>query len=364
MVPAGSNPLAVIAERWLGDLQTLASAPELNRLDAIGLLEARSVCFDLRVQPGRSPGGNCRFLQSGDGMIAVQLSREEDWALLPAWLQVDARVDSWSDVESLVGFRSRHDLLRQGIDLGLAVAGIDETLKAPDFAELRPDFGPGQRRQTNPRVFDLSTLWAGPLCGQLLRLAGAEVTRIESQHRPDPSALTNAAFHEHLNRGKSVRTVDFRSTEQKRAFMDVLCDVDIVIESARPRALPQLGIDPHALLARFPHLTWVSITAYGRRPFDGMRIGFGDDVGIAAGLSTLLHAGTGSWDVVGDAIADPLTGLRAAALALASFNQGTGRLIDVCLAGCVHEAINAASRDSGRSGLIDRLAQWHHGARC
>ncbi|MBM4204049.1 MAG: CoA transferase [Gammaproteobacteria bacterium] len=360
MVPASSNPLAVTAVCWLDTLKQLASTAELNRLDAIELLEARSVLFDLYAQPGRSPGGSCRFLRTTDGVIALHLSRDDDWALLPAWFQVDQAIHAWDGIETAVAERSRHELLPQGIDLGLAVACTDEKLPASGT----PPLVPSSRILKKPRVLDLSTLWAGPLCGQLLWLAGADVTRIESRSRPDPSHSTNSAFHEHLNGGKRLQTVDFHSAHEINEFIGSLRHVDIVIESARPRALPQLGIDPRKMLERFPHLTWVSITAYGRQPFDGMRIGFGDDVGIAAGLSTLLHEHTGTWDVVGDAIADPLTGIRAAGLALSSFCNGGGQLIDVHLVGCVQEAIEIASRDHGRSGLISDLAQWHHTTRC
>ena len=37
-------------------------------------------------------------------------------------------------------------------------------------------------------VADLSSMWAGPLCGQLLARAGATVVKVETRGRPDGTA--------------------------------------------------------------------------------------------------------------------------------------------------------------------------------
>ncbi len=360
MVPAGSNPLAGFAQADLGRLQHLVGRSALDPLTAVELIEARSDYLDLHTQPGASPAGYCRFLQATDGPIAIHLSRDEDWELLPAWLQTGSSPTDWQSLVHEVSTLQRDTLLQQGIDLGLAVASPDERPQGRPF----PRFQDGRTLSRPPRILDLSTLWAGPLSGQLLRLGGAEVTKVDSAHRPDGARSGNQGFYAHLNGGKVHRVVDFRDASERAAFIESLAHFDIVIESARPRALPQLGIDPKSLLATYPLLTWVSITAYGRTAFNGMRVGYGDDVGIASGLSRALHAVTGNWNVVGDALADPLTGIRAAVSALESYAAGGGQLLDISLSATVIAAMEFSRETLGKQGFNAALANWWQEASC
>jgi crotonobetainyl-CoA:carnitine CoA-transferase CaiB-like acyl-CoA transferase len=99
-------------------------------------------------------------------------------------------------------------------------------------------------------------------------------------------------------------------------------EAGIVIESSRPRALARFGLDAAAAAAS--GTTWVSITAYGRA---SNRVGFGDDVAAGAGLVAGDVDGTPLF--VGDAIADPLTGLTAAVLAATAPSGGS--LLDISM---------------------------------
>ena len=117
-----------------------------------------------------------------------------------------------------------------------------------------------------------------------------------------------------------------RGREQLRLLIE---RADIVVESSRPRALAQLGLDAASLVRALPGLTWVSITGYGRCEPEAGWVAFGDDAAVAAGLVALGSDGTPVF--CGDAIADPLTGLHAAVAALASWLTGGGRLLDVAL---------------------------------
>ena len=62
-----------------------------------------------------------------------------------------------------------------------------------------------------------------------------------------------------------------------------------------------------------------------------MRIGFGDDCAVAGGLVDIDANGSPAF--VGDAIADPLTGARAAAVALRALALASAGLYDISLAG-------------------------------
>ena len=117
-----------------------------------------------------------------------------------------------------------------------------------------------------------------------------------------------------------------------------------MIESSRPRALAQLGIDAEALVGE--GLVWVSITGYGRREPEGNWIAYGDDAAAASGLA----AATGDPDAplfCGDAIADPLTGLHAAVAALAHLRAGEGALLELALRDVTAHCLGLASARDG-----------------
>jgi crotonobetainyl-CoA:carnitine CoA-transferase CaiB-like acyl-CoA transferase len=81
----------------------------------------------------------------------------------------------------------------------------------------------------------------------------------------------------------------------------------------------------------------VSITADGR---ESPRVGFGDDVAAGAGL--VASDDRGEPVFCGDALADPLTGLVAAELALSAPEQGRGRLFDVSMTAVVASTLTGA----------------------
>jgi crotonobetainyl-CoA:carnitine CoA-transferase CaiB-like acyl-CoA transferase len=82
----------------------------------------------------------------------------------------------------------------------------------------------------------------------------------------------------------------------------------------------------------------VSITAAGRA---AERVGFGDDVAAGAGLVAWTDAGTPVF--VGDAIADPLTGLAAAVLAMTAPGDGAGVLWDLAMADVVAATLSPST---------------------
>ena len=101
----------------------------------------------------------------------------------------------------------------------------------------------------------------------------------------------------------------FADPEGRRRLGDLVRAADVVIEASRPRALAQLGLAPGDLGPDGPTV-WVSITGHGRSGAVADRVGFGDDAAAAGGLV----AWTADGPVFGgDAVADPLTGLAAAA---------------------------------------------------
>ena len=110
----------------------------------------------------------------------------------------------------------------------------------------------------------------------------------------------------------------------------LLVGADVVLEASRPRALEQLGLDARALVAGGGPRVWASITGHGRTGSERDRVGFGDDAAVAGGL---VAWGEQRPHFVADAVADPATGLIAAAAVVDALAQGGRWLLDISLAG-------------------------------
>lgn len=357
-------PLAACADGALMALASLAPHGALDGVSGARLLgERAAISAFMRAGPV-SPGGSCRLLEAADGWFAANLTRDDDWALVPAWLEADAE-PGWELVRSSARSKTVQELVERGRLLGLAVAADEAPGKAgcgwfrgtcPPLP-LPPLSGGGGSSLRSPVVVDLSSLWAGPLCGHLLQKCGARVIKVESPRRPDGARRGPAAFYDLMNAGKLSVAID-PATLQGRAHLRALIGkADIVIESSRPRALRQFGLDPETLLRDNRGLTWISITGHGRGEPQENWVAFGDDAGVAAGLSQLMHQATAQRLICGDAIADPLTGLHAALAAWCGFLGGGAGLISVALCGVVRHCIQF-DLPASEQELRERQRSW------
>jgi hypothetical protein len=293
-------------------------------LDTAALLGERAAIAGFSRQGRRSCGGATELLRSGDGAwIAASLARPDDVDLVPAWL-------GGTDLATGVATRGADDVVAAAIELGIPCSRLGEVqATGPAFSAVALATGPARPALTEARVVDLSSLWAGPLCGHVLTLAGAgNVIKVESTRRPDGARRGPPAFFDLLHAGQRSVVLDLDERADVERLRALLLTADIVIESSRPRALAQLGIDA-ATTAAASGAVWVSITGHGRDPGGAGRVAFGDDAAVAGGLV----AGTPEDPVFcADAVADPLTGLVAAAVAMDRFAAGGAWLVDVAMA--------------------------------
>jgi hypothetical protein len=280
----------------------------------------RSADLELNM-PGRiSPNGHCRLIEASDGWIAVNLAREDDVNAVPAWTGCALDADPWQAIQEAALTRTAAELLEGAVLLQLPVSIVGEARGDTPFPDLRP------ARRTSGKVIDISALWAGPLCGGLLAEAGLEVIKVEAPNRPDPTPAHLPNLDQRLNGRKMRLPMDLAGEELAR----LIDEARILITSARPLALERLGLTPERLFARNPDLLWIAITAHGFAGDGAGRVGFGDDCAAAGGL---VHWEAGVPSFMGDALADPLTGVRAATLAFSALADGDAGLLDVSLSG-------------------------------
>lgn len=329
----GPPALLVDGVAALGERIATRSA-ELGRaveLDWLALLGERAALAGLARAGTTSCGGGTRLLSTADGWMAVALTRPSDLDLLPAWLGVEVVADDpWAPVAARLAAQRSADVLAQATLLGLPVSALGERTPRADAGVHAQPHGPAPPTATlqGVRVVDLSGLWAGPLCASLLGSAGADVIKVESTQRPDGGRRANRRFFDVLNGGKRSVCLDLVSASGRTDLARLVAAADVVVEAARPRALEQLGIVATEVLAgEAGPRVWVSITGHGRA---SPRVAFGDDAAVAGGL--VVDDGSGPC-FCADAVADPVTGLAAAAAALDALAQGGRWLLDVAMAG-------------------------------
>lgn len=291
-----------------------------------GLVGERAALLGLPAPGIVSSNGACRLVRTLDGWLAVNLPRPEDRAMVPALLGAEiAADDPWLALEAMLPSLTVAQALEQSRLLGLAVTAVGETA-APARSEAASAPGRGRAWPRAPRVIDLSALWAGPLCGGLLAQAGCEVLKVDTIQRPDTTRARSAAFDDLLNGGKRRWRVDMNDTDDRARLADLLSTADVVVTSARPRAMSWLS----DIVRR--ECCWIAICAH---PCDPDRIGFGDDCAAAGGLVAFAD---GMPAFIGDATADPLAGLAAAATAFRALALRLGGRHDVALATVAAEA--------------------------
>jgi len=298
----------------------------------------RSAFMSLHAPGVASANGRARLLQAEDGWIAVNLARADDLDLLPPWLEVEVSRDPWPSVQAACAGRLASDLLVRARLLGLPVSIVGETRSCgllPPTVRMAP--AREDVRTRSLRVVDISSLWAGPLCGSVFADMGATVTKVESRTRPE-SHVGSPEFFARFNRGKARLTLDFSDPIDLARLQALVTEADVFITSARPRAFEGLGLAPKSVFARNPGLTWIAVTGHGCLGRDADRVAFGDDAAAAGGLVRWTGATPGFF---GDASADPLTGLAAAFAGLNGIVAGGGVVVDAAMARVSAGALDA-----------------------
>ncbi|MEV0685450.1 CoA transferase [Nocardia sp. NPDC050378] len=340
--PDHSRAAIVSRARLVADSFTAATGVPID----VGIeLAGRAAQLGLSRRGRISAGGATRLLEASDGWCALTLARAGDWAAVPALVATadygtapgpDIRAsstadsvvaDAWKAITRWSAQRPATDVVARARLLGLPAAVLGEQAPARPIVRRIGPAG-AARTPAGCLVVDLSSMWAGPLCGRLLRQAGATVIKVESPSRPDGTRAGAPAFFDWMNAGKLCYATDF---DDARLLRELLLRADVVLESSRPAALTRRGLGPE-LPAR-PGRVWARITAHGTG-HGAHWTGFGDDAAVAGGL---VAVGAGGPYFCADAVADPLTGLKAARAVVESLARGGGELIELSLSAVAAE---------------------------
>ncbi|MFM8520018.1 MAG: CaiB/BaiF CoA transferase family protein, partial [Solirubrobacterales bacterium] len=198
-------------------------------------------------------------------------------------------------------------------------------------------------------VLDLTRLFPGGFCTQLLADFGADVIKVEDtgagdyirQAPPfyggelDPGQTSSALFLS-LNRNKRSIRLDLKSDGGREAFLRLAESADVLVEGFRPGVTARLGVDYETIRKVNPGIVYCSITGYGQ---DGpLRDRAGHDINYQAQVGILGLTGAAGGPPVQPAVqvGDLGGGALPAAFGIltALFEKqrsGQGQLVDISM---------------------------------
>ena len=195
------------------------------------------------------------------------------------------------------------------------------------------------------RVLDLSRVFAGPLCGQVLADFGAEVVKVEHPGRGDDTrdwgmriGKTETTYYNSMNRNKRSITLDLQSKEGVQIVYELLPKFDVVIHNFKTGGAEKLGLGYEQLKAIKPDLIYCAISGYDTSGPEAKRPGYDLVIQGEAGLMALNGEADQPPLKFGVAVVDLMTGMYAAQAVLAALfrreRKGLGQLIEMALYDC------------------------------
>ena len=220
-------------------------------------------------------------------------------------------------------------------------------------------------------VLDLSEWIAGPYATRLFADAGADVIKLERPggdpsrgvgpfHGGAPHPEKSGTFF-YFNANKRSLVLDLKQPAAQDAFLRLVDQADLVVESFRPGVLDRLGVGWDRIHARKPEIALVSLSPFGQRsPYQDYKL-----------TDLVLYGMCGEMYSMGVQDAEPIgmygtaalveCGASAAAAAMAALTvtetQGIGQHVDLALADIQfngadrRHATQIGSQFSGRMSL-------------
>ena len=190
-------------------------------------------------------------------------------------------------------------------------------------------------------VLDLTRVLAGPYCTMMLADFGANVIKIEVPGKGDDTRafgpLKNGAsmYYANVNRNKKGVTLNLKSPEGKKLFLEMVKKADVVVENYRPGVMDRLGLGYEELRKINPAIIYASVSGFGHYGPYHERAGY-DIVGQAiSGLMSTTGWPDSAPTRTGTAIADVMGGISCCVGILAAYinrlKTGEGEKVDVAL---------------------------------
>lgn len=196
------------------------------------------------------------------------------------------------------------------------------------------------------RVLDLSWIIAGPTATRFLAIMGAEVIKVGSARRPDPS--TRGAPFQAYNQSKLYAALNISRPEGLELAMRLVSVSDIVIENFAAGVIERLGLGYAALREAKPDIIMLSSSGTGHTGPDKDYVAYGSLLQYYTGWNA-ISGYPDSEPIKGGLWADPWVGMELAMVASAALNHravtGEGNYVDFSMAEALTASIPEALLD-------------------
>jgi formyl-CoA transferase len=216
------------------------------------------------------------------------------------------------------------------------------------------------------RILDLTQYEAGPSCTQLLAWLGADVVKLEQPGLGDPGRRLrpgedrgDALYFLSYNANKRSMTLNLRSEDGKRIFLELLPQFDVLVENFSLGTMERLGLGYETLKAVHPPLIYATVKGFG---LTGPYAGFHSYEMIAQAVG-------GAFSITGTPGSEPLrsganlgdtgSGMVLAGGIMAAYIQrlktGEGQVVEVAQQEAVLNCVRTAfSRRESSGDPVDR----------
>jgi formyl-CoA transferase len=207
------------------------------------------------------------------------------------------------------------------------------------------------------RVLDMTHVQSGPSATQVLAWLGADVVKLEAlsgditrqQLRDVPDV--DSLYFTMLNCNKRSITLNMKSEEGKKLFIEMVQKSDVLVENFGPGAVDRMGFTWDRLQELNPRLIYASIKGFGEGPYTHYKAYEVVAQAMGGSMST-----TGFEDgpplATGAQVGDSGTGIHAVAGILAALVQrnstGRGQRVTVAMQHAVLNLCRVKLRDQQR----------------
>jgi crotonobetainyl-CoA:carnitine CoA-transferase CaiB-like acyl-CoA transferase len=217
------------------------------------------------------------------------------------------------------------------------------------------------------RVLDLTWVLAGPYATKQLAEHGAEIIKVESKYRQDPTRFApsmrlrpDAGFDDsgyflNFNRNKRSLALNLRTGEGQRLLRELVRHCDVVMENFSPGVLARWGMDYASLRGLNPAVILVSMAGVGQTGPWRDAVTFADTLGAMSGLSSETRDPGGPPLGLTFGLGDMVAGNAAVLATLDMLARGDHGHVDLsqleAMAACMGSAVVEAPLGSSRPGL-------------